>query len=196
MTTSPDLMALAGSATAEAGLDGAAGYQYGWSDSDAAGTNARRGLSEEVVRDISARKDEPQWMLDLRLKGLRLFDRKPMPNWGADLTGIDWRWLQLSGCRLPADPTHGRHDLLNDACDVHGQSRGIRCLRIDRGTNGTALVVAQYQDERNMQHGDRIFQRTEHGRRGDLAGVAHDEQISEALVEDDLGGEPGVAAAE
>ena len=40
------------------------------------------------VRDISAKKNEPQWMLDLRLKGLALFDKKPMPNWGSDLSGI------------------------------------------------------------------------------------------------------------
>jgi len=65
-------------------------YEYGWADSDAAGANARRGLTEEVVRDISARKNEPEWMLDLRLKGLKLFGRKPMPNWGADLSGIDF----------------------------------------------------------------------------------------------------------
>ena len=69
-------------------LDGLGRYEYGWSDSDAAGASARRGLSEEVVRDISARKSEPQWMLDLRLKGLRLFGKKPMPTWGSDLGGI------------------------------------------------------------------------------------------------------------
>ncbi len=65
-------------------------YEYGWHDPDSAGATARRGLNEEVVRDISAKKNEPQWMLDLRLKGLRLFERKPMPNWGSDLNGIDF----------------------------------------------------------------------------------------------------------
>ncbi|HIW64492.1 MAG TPA: Fe-S cluster assembly protein SufB [Candidatus Stackebrandtia excrementipullorum] len=65
-------------------------YEYGWADSDAAGASAQRGLSEAVVRDISAKKDEPEWMLNLRLKGLKLFDRKPMPNWGADLSTIDF----------------------------------------------------------------------------------------------------------
>ncbi|GGK71569.1 Fe-S cluster assembly protein SufB [Mangrovihabitans endophyticus] len=65
-------------------------YEYGWADSDVAGASAQRGLSEAVVRDISAKKSEPEWMLERRLKGLRLFDRKPMPNWGADLTGIDF----------------------------------------------------------------------------------------------------------
>ena len=65
-------------------------YNYGWHDSDAAGASARRGLSEEVVRDISRLKDEPEWMLERRLRGLSLFDRKPMPKWGADLSGIDF----------------------------------------------------------------------------------------------------------
>src|SRR5919112_3134592 len=65
-------------------------YQYGWADSDTAGAVAQRGLNEAVVRDISARKNEPEWMLDLRLKGLRLFERKPLPAWGADLTTIDF----------------------------------------------------------------------------------------------------------
>src|SRR4029450_4419988 len=46
------------------------------------------GLSEAVVRDISAKKSEPDWMLDIRLKALRIFDKKPMPNWGSNLEGI------------------------------------------------------------------------------------------------------------
>ncbi|SES05456.1 Iron-regulated ABC transporter membrane component SufB [Lentzea xinjiangensis] len=65
-------------------------YEFGWADSDVAGASARRGLSEDVVRDISAKKDEPEWMLEYRLKALKLFDLKPMPNWGADLSGIDF----------------------------------------------------------------------------------------------------------
>jgi Fe-S cluster assembly protein SufB len=69
-------------------LEGLGRYEYGWADSDVAGATARRGLSEEVVRDISAKKDEPEWMLKTRLKALRLFDKKPMPTWGSDLTGI------------------------------------------------------------------------------------------------------------
>src|SRR5579859_960831 len=71
-------------------LHGIGTYEYGWADVDTAGANARRGLNEDVVRDISAKKGEPEWMLDLRLKGLKYFDRKPMPLWGADLSGIDF----------------------------------------------------------------------------------------------------------
>ncbi|MEU0492980.1 Fe-S cluster assembly protein SufB [Nocardiopsis sp. NPDC006139] len=71
-------------------LEGIGNYEYGWADSDQAGASARRGLNEEVVRDISAKKDEPEWMTKLRLKSLKLFDKKPMPNWGADLSKIDF----------------------------------------------------------------------------------------------------------
>ena len=77
-------------ATQDEHLEALGKYRFGWSDSDAAGASARRGLNEDVVRDISGRKGEPQWMLDLRLKGLKLFQRKPMPAWGADLSGIDF----------------------------------------------------------------------------------------------------------
>ncbi len=69
-------------------LDGLGTYEFGWHDKSDAGDNARRGLSEDVVRDISSKKSEPDWMLDLRLKGLRLFEKKPMPTWGSDLSGI------------------------------------------------------------------------------------------------------------
>ncbi|MCC2314639.1 Fe-S cluster assembly protein SufB [Cellulomonas xiejunii] len=65
-------------------------YTFGWHDPDVAGSVARRGLSEDVVRDISRLKNEPEWMLKTRLKSLRLFDKKPMPWWGADLSGIDF----------------------------------------------------------------------------------------------------------
>ncbi|MET8144259.1 Fe-S cluster assembly protein SufB [Sphaerisporangium sp. NPDC005288] len=71
-------------------LEGLGNYKFGWADADVAGATARRGLSEEVVRNISALKNEPEWMLDLRLKGLRLFGKKPMPTWGSDLSGIDF----------------------------------------------------------------------------------------------------------
>jgi Fe-S cluster assembly protein SufB len=66
------------------------GYGYGWHDTDVAGAGARRGLDDGVVRGISALKDEPEWMLATRLKALRMFDKKPMPHWGADLSGIDF----------------------------------------------------------------------------------------------------------
>jgi len=74
--------------TAHPELEGLGNYEYGWSDGNDAGANSKRGINEDVVRDISSKKAEPQWMLDLRLKGLSLFEKKPMPSWGSDLSGI------------------------------------------------------------------------------------------------------------
>lgn len=76
------------SQTAHPELEGLGKYEYGWADKDTAGANVKRGLNEDVVRDISNKKNEPSWMLDLRLKGLSLFDKKPLPNWGSDLSDI------------------------------------------------------------------------------------------------------------
>ncbi|OJX47022.1 MAG: Fe-S cluster assembly protein SufB [Chloroflexi bacterium 44-23] len=64
-------------------------YQYGFSDPDTSIFKTQRGLSEETVRQISAMKGEPEWMLEFRLKALKHFLQKPMPTWGADLSGLD-----------------------------------------------------------------------------------------------------------
>ncbi|HMN11255.1 MAG TPA: Fe-S cluster assembly protein SufB [Bellilinea sp.] len=70
-------------------LDELTEYQYGFNDPDVSILKTPKGLSEEVVRQISAMKEEPQWMLDFRLKALKHFMQRPMPNWGADLSGLD-----------------------------------------------------------------------------------------------------------
>ena len=65
-------------------------YKFGWHDELKAAFKSERGLSEDGVRQISAMKDEPEWMLKFRLKALRHFNSRPMPNWGADLSEIDF----------------------------------------------------------------------------------------------------------
>lgn len=64
-------------------------YTYGWHDDDVAGQDAKKGISEEIVREISREKGEPDWMLEIRLAGYKAFVEKPMPDWGVDLTGFD-----------------------------------------------------------------------------------------------------------
>ena len=49
-----------------------------------------KGISDAVVRKISKLKGEPDWMLDKRLLGYKMFQQKPMPKWGADLSSIDF----------------------------------------------------------------------------------------------------------
>lgn len=64
--------------------------RYGFSDPEKYAFRAKKGLSEEIVKQISAIKGEPEWMTDFRLKALKIFYSKPMPTWGADLSGIDF----------------------------------------------------------------------------------------------------------
>jgi Fe-S cluster assembly protein SufB len=85
MTTTPERIL-----TQDEQIDALGRYGFGWADSDIAGAAAKRGLSEAVVRDISAKKNEPEWMLKRRLRALSIFDKKPMPSWGSDLSGIDF----------------------------------------------------------------------------------------------------------
>jgi Fe-S cluster assembly protein SufB len=70
-------------------LEGIEEYRYGFSDPDTAVYKSSKGLNEDVVRKISAMKQEPQWMLDFRLKALEHFMARPMPTWGGDLSRLD-----------------------------------------------------------------------------------------------------------
>ena len=65
-------------------------YQYGFRDEEDYVFKSRKGLSREIVEEISAMKGEPEWMRDFRLKSLDYFRKRPMPNWGADLSDIDF----------------------------------------------------------------------------------------------------------
>lgn len=58
-------------------------YKYGFNSPEDYIFKAEKGLTEEIVRQISAMKDEPAWMLDMRLKAYRHFLERPMPNWGS-----------------------------------------------------------------------------------------------------------------
>jgi Fe-S cluster assembly protein SufB len=64
--------------------------KYGFSDAEDYFFKAEKGLSEEMIRAMSLRKNEPKWMLDIRLKAYQHFLERPMPNWGADLSGFDF----------------------------------------------------------------------------------------------------------
>ena len=64
-------------------------YKYDFVDQERHVFRARPGLSEEVVRQISAHKGEPAWMLDFRLKALSVYESKPMPTWGGDLSDLE-----------------------------------------------------------------------------------------------------------
>ena len=143
-------------------------YEYGWADSDVAGAAAKRGLNEDIVREISALKNEPDWMLEMRLKGLRLFEKKPMPTWGADLSSINFDTIKYfvrstekqatSWEELPSDikNTYDRLGIPEAEKQrlIAGVAAQYECLAGDTRvwTAGRGLVPIK-----QIQPGDRVF---------------------------------------
>ena len=70
-------------------LEGLDEYKWDFRDPSTHVFQTGKGLNEEVVRQISAQKQEPEWMLEFRLKALKHFEARPMPQWGADLSGLN-----------------------------------------------------------------------------------------------------------
>ena len=66
----------------EEALEAVGDYRYGFHDPENATIRFDKGLSEQVVRDISELKIEPQWMTDIRVKAYRHFEERAMPDWG------------------------------------------------------------------------------------------------------------------
>ncbi|MFC4558672.1 Fe-S cluster assembly protein SufB [Virgibacillus kekensis] len=65
-------------------------YKYGFHDKDVSIFRSGRGLTREIVEEISRMKEEPEWMLEYRLKALEQFYKMPMPQWGGDLSELDF----------------------------------------------------------------------------------------------------------
>ncbi|UOQ85300.1 Fe-S cluster assembly protein SufB [Gracilibacillus salinarum] len=65
-------------------------YKYGFHDRDVSIFRTEKGLTRAVVEEISRMKEEPEWMLEYRLKALEQFYKKPMPQWGGDLSELDF----------------------------------------------------------------------------------------------------------
>src|SRR5665809_62655 len=70
---------------------------------------AQKGISREIVEEMSRIKGEPKWMLDKRIKSLEIFQRKPIPTWGVDLSELNFDELVLY-----SPPTAGRFNSWDD----------------------------------------------------------------------------------
>ena len=71
-------------------IDSQDNYRYDFKDADTSVYKTPKGLNEEVIRAISAHKKEPEWMLEYRLKAYHKFLSMPNPNFGPDLSNIDF----------------------------------------------------------------------------------------------------------
>ncbi len=96
-----------------------------------------KGLSREIVEQISKIKDEPQWMLDYRLRAYETFVDKPMPDWGPDLSDLDFDAIHVlrqpargGGHQEELGRPSGRHQKhLRQARHSQGRARVLRRRR-------------------------------------------------------------------
>jgi len=117
-------------------------YKFGWHDPVNSVFTPKRGLSHDVVEEISAMKGEPEWMRQYRHKALDYFYRRPMPSWGSDLSGIDFDniFYFLRATEKQADSWE---DLPADIRDTYDKL-GIPEAEKQRLVAG---VAAQYESE-------------------------------------------------
>ncbi len=117
-------------------------YKLGWSDADDYYVyKPKRGLSEDVVKEMSWMKGEPQWMTDRRLKALRHFEKRPMPNWGGDMSQIYFDDIYYYV--KPIDKQVNAWDQLPDSVKATYEKLGIP----EAERKYLAGVTAQYESE-------------------------------------------------
>ncbi len=126
-------------ATTELDLDR---YKLGWSDAqDFYIYKPKRGISEDMVREMSWMKGEPEWMTDRRVKAFRHFERRPMPTWGGDMSGIDFD--NIFYYVKPTDHQVDAWDELPDSVKNTYEKLGIP----EAERKYLAGVTAQYESE-------------------------------------------------
>ena len=116
-------------------------YKLGWSDEEDYVFKPRKGLDEEIIREMSALKNEPQWMLDFRLRAYKIFQRKPMPNWGGDMSEI-----YFDDIYYYIKPTEGQVDVWEDLPEaIKNTYEKLGIPEAER--KYLAGVTAQYESE-------------------------------------------------
>ena len=116
-------------------------YKLGWSDAEDYVFKPKRGLNEDIIREMSALKKEPQWMLDFRLRSYKIFQRKPMPNWGGDMSQI-----YFDDIYYYIKPTEGQVDAWEELPDsVKDTYEKLGIPEAER--KYLAGVTAQYESE-------------------------------------------------
>ncbi|MFJ8263335.1 Fe-S cluster assembly protein SufB [Rummeliibacillus sp. NPDC094406] len=116
-------------------------YEYGFHDKDVSIFRTERGLTPEIVKEISKMKNEPQWMLDFRLKSLDIFYSKPMPQWGGDLTALNFD--EITYYVKPSEATQKSWDEVPEEIKATFDKLGIP----EAEQKYLAGVSAQYESE-------------------------------------------------
>lgn len=116
-------------------------YKYGFHDKDVSIFRSKRGLTEEIVREISNMKNEPEWMLNYRLKSLEIFYSKPMPQWGGDLSALNFD--EITYYVKPSEATQKSWDEVPEEIKATFDKLGIP----EAEQKYLAGVSAQYESE-------------------------------------------------
>jgi Fe-S cluster assembly protein SufB len=118
-------------------------YKYGFIDEEKHVFRTQPGLNEEVVRQISAQKGEPEWMLEFRLKALQIYESKPMPKWGGDLSDLERVLDEIYFYVRPQDKMEHSWDDVPDDIKTTFERLGIP----EAEQKVLAGVGAQYESE-------------------------------------------------
>jgi len=116
-------------------------YKLGWSDAEDYVFKPKRGLNEDIVKEMSWMKGEPDWMRNFRLKSLKHFERRPMPNWGGDMSEIFFKDIYYY--IKPTDRQVDTWDALPDSVKATYEKLGIP----EAERKYLAGVTAQYESE-------------------------------------------------
>ena len=118
-------------------------YSLGWSDPEESVFKPEKGLNEDIIKQMSAIKKEPQWMLDFRLRAYKLFLKKPLPGWVAKekLEKLDFDNIYYY--IKPTDSQVDSWDMVPDAIKETYEKLGIP----EAERSYLAGVTAQYESE-------------------------------------------------
>ena len=115
-------------------------YKYGFHDRDDNYVfKSQRGLSREVVENISRMKQEPQWMLDFRLKALEHYMARPMPNWGPSLDEINFE--EIYYYVKPTEKSEKSWKILANTNTVFMTVMIITCSNLNAGFHAQWLKI-------------------------------------------------------
>ena len=116
-------------------------YKLGWSDEEDYVFKPKKGLNTDIVQEMSWMKSEPDWMRNFRMKSLSRFEKRPMPTWGGDMSGIDFDniYYYIKPTESLADDWDAVPDSIKDTYEKLGIPEAERKY--------LAGVTAQYESE-------------------------------------------------
>ncbi len=116
-------------------------YKLGWSDEEDYVFKPQKGLNADIVQEMSWMKSEPDWMRKFRMKSLSRFEKRPMPNWGGDMSGIDFEdiYYYIKPTESQVDAWEDLPDAIKDTYEKLGIPEAERKY--------LAGVTAQYESE-------------------------------------------------